>query len=205
MSRWWKKAQVWGFYHKNEWFQKGVEGFSHRNSRMTTVPGEWGGGIHMSTTPWPSRTDMPPLAFPLNAPRSESTNDKLSEPHSCCTSTCRADKHHPCRQLSAYFIWSRPEVWLHATWIKPSFLISLDIGHALQSVCFFLEVLSLFFFESFSRFWGYSWLFWTGQLKVKLAINPYWQRLAAWSYKVPGMLANDELSLMARCLPVVSF
>lgn len=36
----------------------------------------------MSTTPWPSRTDMPPLAFPLNAPRSENTNDKLSETES---------------------------------------------------------------------------------------------------------------------------
>lgn len=129
----------------------------------------------------------------------------IREPHSCWASTCRADKHHPCRQLSAYFIWSRPEVWLNGTWIKPSFLISLDTGHALQSVCFFLEGLGSFFFESFSRFWGYSSLFWTGQLKVKLAINPYWQRLAAWSYKVPGMLANDELSLMARCLPVVSF
>lgn len=30
----------------------------------------------MSTTPWPSRTDTPPLAFPLNVPRSESRDDK---------------------------------------------------------------------------------------------------------------------------------
>ena len=33
-------------------------------------PGEWGGGAHMSTTPWPSRTETPPLVFPLNARRS---------------------------------------------------------------------------------------------------------------------------------------
>lgn len=36
----------------------------------------------MSTTPWPSRTETPPLVFPLKAPRSETVRqDNPSQQH----------------------------------------------------------------------------------------------------------------------------
>lgn len=45
------------------------------SSRLTIwecefLPGECGGGVHIRTTPCPSRTDTPPLVLPLKAPRS---------------------------------------------------------------------------------------------------------------------------------------
>lgn len=46
------------------------------------LPGEWGGGVHMSTTPWPSRTETPPLVFPLKAPRSGTAKTIFLSKHS---------------------------------------------------------------------------------------------------------------------------
>lgn len=92
--------------------------------RMRTVPGEWGGGIHMSTTPWPSRTDTPPLAFALNAPRSGSTkqNQWIGELQWCTLPY--AGEHHHFRQPSIN--------WLNSAWITHYFHIWLGFGHGLQ-------------------------------------------------------------------------
>lgn len=84
-----KRPIFWSLMYMNNFFLQNIQEFSCRNrdGKLTlTSPGEWGGGMHMSTTPWPSRTDTPPLAFPLNAPRSESRDDK--QPSSAGQKNC---------------------------------------------------------------------------------------------------------------------
>lgn len=57
-------------------FQQGIE---METEQREYPPGEWGGGAHISTTPWPSLTETVPLARPLNAPRSANTHMQASD------------------------------------------------------------------------------------------------------------------------------
>lgn len=43
-----------------------------------TVPGEWSGGEHIRTTPWPSRTETALLVRPLKFPRSIERTERYS-------------------------------------------------------------------------------------------------------------------------------
>ena len=91
--------------HYDFWFMLTLRGKEReRESERESLPGECGGGVHISTTPWPSLTDTAPLARVLKTPRSVETHThthagcwKVAERHSVAERveiTCRLRVKH---------------------------------------------------------------------------------------------------------------
>lgn len=82
-------------------------------------PGEWGGGAHISTTPWPSLTETAPLVRPLNAPRSANTHMQA------CTEPVTEWHTVAQKQLLTWRLRVRDCIWVLAAWLD---LVSVTWG-----------------------------------------------------------------------------